>query len=120
MRVLFAVLSTLAAMILAGGLALTAAWAQGAGLNINQATLTESNQATPEVSTDEVRQALADGSAIVYDSRPPLQYALGHIPGAISAPDLSLEGAAAMHMAGIQQLAPNKDSAIILYCNGPV
>src|SRR5713226_517910 len=44
-----------------------AAIAQGG--NIYQATLAEPNQKTGEVSTEDVRCILADGSAIVLDSR---------------------------------------------------
>src|SRR5262249_12877116 len=51
---------------------------------ITQATLEESNQKTPEVSTDELRGILADRSAVVFDARPPREYALSHIPGALN------------------------------------
>ena len=94
--------------------------AQTLGPSVYTATLMEPNQKTGEVSTEELRQALSDGSTTVYDSRAPLQYALGHIPGALNVPDLSVTPATAGHVAGIQQLIPNKDSAIILYCNGPI
>jgi len=57
-----------------------AAMAQGA--SIFQATLGEPNVKTPEVSTEEVRRFLADGSAIVLDSRKRSEYVAGHIAGA--------------------------------------
>src|SRR5207244_275429 len=50
--------------------------------NINQATLAEPDQKTPEVSTEDVRRFLADGSAIVLDSRKRSEYVAGHIAGA--------------------------------------
>jgi 3-mercaptopyruvate sulfurtransferase SseA len=122
MRVLFVSISILGLAVLVAGTALTTALAQdtGRGQTVYQATLMEPNQKTGEVSTEELRQALANGSATVYDSRAPLQYALGHIPGALNGPDLSVTPMTAGHVAGIEQLLPNKDSAIILYCDGPI
>ena len=48
---------------------------------IAQETLEEPNQKTAEISTDELRRILADGSAVVFDARPPKEYAISHIPG---------------------------------------
>ena len=63
-------------------LALVAAGAAGAqGPNVYQTTLEEANQKTPEVSTDELKRILANGSAVVLDTRPHLEYAMSHIPG---------------------------------------
>ena len=42
--------------------------------NIYQATLAETNQKTQEVSTEQVRRILADGSAIILDARKRLEY----------------------------------------------
>ena len=50
--------------------------------NIYQATLAEPNQKTAEISMEELRRILADGSAIVLDSRKHSEYVAGHIPGA--------------------------------------
>jgi predicted sulfurtransferase len=52
------------------------------GGSIYQATLAEPNQKTQEVSTEEVRRILAEGSAIVLDTRKRSEYVAGHIPGA--------------------------------------
>ncbi len=46
------------------------------------ATLTEPEPKTPEVSTEQVRQLLADGSAILLDSRKRAEFDAGHIAGA--------------------------------------
>lgn len=54
--------------------------AQGTG--IFQATLEEPDQKTAEISTENLRRILADGSAIVLDSRKYSEYATSHIPGA--------------------------------------
>lgn len=92
------------------------AWAQtGNGLSIYHATLMEPNQKTEEVSTDELRQILADGSAVVYDSRPRLAYALGHIPGALHESEGPALGA---YVGAIQQHVPDTAKPIVLYCNG--
>lgn len=51
-------------------------------MSIYQATLAEPNQKTQEVSTEQVRHILADGSAILVDTRSGGEYAAGHIPSA--------------------------------------
>jgi 3-mercaptopyruvate sulfurtransferase SseA len=51
------------------------------GGSIYQATMGEPNPKTPEVSTEEVRRILVDGSAMVVDSRSHAQFVAGHIPG---------------------------------------
>lgn len=43
--------------------------ANAQGGSIYQATMAESNEKTQEVSTEQVRRILADGSAIILDSR---------------------------------------------------
>ena len=58
--------------------------ADAQGCNIYQATLAEPDQKTQEVSTEQVRRILADGSAIVLDTRKHAEYVAGHIPGAWS------------------------------------
>src|SRR5215831_4555677 len=89
---------------------------------INRATLEERNQKTSEVSTEELRSILADRSAIVFDARPPREYAISHIPGAVNVsgqpgrprsqyvPDASEI---------IRVVGGNKASPIVLYCSGP-
>src|ERR1051325_2924067 len=51
--------------------------------DIFEATLQEPNQKTPELSYHELRQVLAQRSAVVLDTRPYREYAMGHIPGAL-------------------------------------
>lgn len=87
--------------------------------SIQQATLAEPNQKTPEVSTDEVRRILADGSAILIDSRKHAEYVAGHIAGAKNPalePNAPREAvvAAVMGIAGGDKAKP-----LVLYCNGP-
>ena len=53
-------------------------------LNIQQATLMEPDQKTPEISTEELRKTLGEKSATVFDARPFNEYAVSHIPGAVN------------------------------------
>src|SRR4051794_7524999 len=85
------------------------------GLSIYQATLMEPDAKTGEVSTEQLRRMLADGSAIIIDARPRAEFVAGHIPGArvIDAPP-SEQIAAVEHIAN-----GNKAAALVIYCNGP-
>lgn len=89
--------------------------------SIFQATLMEQNQKTTEVSTDELRRILADGSATVFDSRPHLEYAVSHIPGALNvAPKPGVPASLYVSdVAEIGRVVADRASPIVLYCNGP-
>lgn len=91
------------------------------GVNVYWATLDEPNQSTAEVSTNELRQILSQGKAFVFDTRTQLEYAIGHIPGALNvAPKpgvaMSQYVSDAVKIGRIVQAAT---APIILYCNGP-
>src|SRR5262249_31831174 len=90
--------------------------------SIFQATLAESNQGTGEVSTDELQRILRDRSATVFDARPPREYAISHIPGAINVVG-KLGLPASQYVADAAEiervLAANKSAAVVLYCSGP-
>lgn len=95
--------------------------AQSAG-GIRQALLAEPGQKTGEVSTEELRGILADKSATVFDARPFLEYAVGHIPGArnvAAKPGVAMS----MYVSDVAEigrlLGGDKASPIVLYCNGP-
>jgi rhodanese-related sulfurtransferase len=95
------------------------ALAQGA--NILQATLLEPNQKTAEVSTDELRKLLAEGSAVVFDARPHMEYATSHIPGA---QNVAQKPGTPMSLyisdvAEIGRIVQDQATPIVLYCNGP-
>ena len=82
---------------------------------IYAATIGETDQKTPEVSTGQMRQILADSSVIVLDTRPPAEFANGHIPGA-----QNLQVAPKEAVAAIEKLVGgDKGRALVLYCNGP-
>jgi rhodanese-related sulfurtransferase len=88
------------------------------GGTVFQATLGESNPKTPEVSTEEIRRILADGSAIVLDSRKRSEYAAGHIAGARNAA-LNGDASPADYVAAIERMVGgDKSKALVLYCNG--
>jgi rhodanese-related sulfurtransferase len=108
-----------AAMLPVGDVGLVSA--QTALPSIFQTTLMEANQKTPEVSTEELRQILADGSATVFDSRPHMEYAVSHVPGALNVaakPGVPIS-VYISDVAEISRIVPDKGAAIVLYCNGP-
>jgi rhodanese-related sulfurtransferase len=90
--------------------------------NIFAATLGESGQRSPEVSTGELRRILADGSALVLDTRPAREFAISHIPGATNVaakPGVPMS-AYVSDVAEIGRLLEGKkDAPLVLYCNGP-
>ncbi len=111
-------------LIRAGAVSLMAAIATAApGMaaaqgNVFQATLGETGQKTGEASTEDVRRILADGSAILLDSRKRAEYVAGHIAGAQNvAPPADAPPSA--HVAAIERLVGgDKGKALVLYCNG--
>jgi rhodanese-related sulfurtransferase len=89
---------------------------------ISQATLEEPDQKTPEVSTEDLRRVLADGSAVVFDARPPKEYAISHIPGALNVsakPGLPMSQYVPDAGEIERALGGEKESPIVLYCSGP-
>jgi rhodanese-related sulfurtransferase len=85
------------------------------GPGILHATLAEANQKTAEVSTAELRRILADGGAILLDTRGRAEFDAGHIPGA-----RNLDAPAAEQIEAVERLVNgNKAAALVLYCNGP-
>jgi rhodanese-related sulfurtransferase len=92
------------------------------GVDIYQATLMESNQKTPEISTEEMQKILEEKSATVFDPRSSKEYAIDHIPGAINiAPKKTGSENTDSVIAEIgRKLKNNKAAPIVLYCNGPI
>jgi len=96
--------------------------APAAAIDIERATLARPGQKTPEVSTEELRRILAGRSATVFDARPAMEFAVGHIPGAVNVSakpgqptSLYISDA---HEVG-RLLGGDRAAPIILYCNGP-
>ena len=89
---------------------------------IHQAVLGESNRHTSEVSTEELRRILAEGTATVFDTRPFLEYAVSHIPGARNV--AAKAGVPmSMYVSDVAEigrvLKGEKAAPMVLYCNGP-
>ena len=89
---------------------------------IHQATAQDPDQSVPEVSTDELRQILASGSATVFDARPYKEYAISHIPGVehvggkpgSNSAQYTSDANAIAATVGEDKAAP-----IVVYCSGP-
>src|SRR6188472_1626797 len=104
-----------AILIAATTLALPNGGVHADSLNIHQATLAEANQKTQEVSTEQLRRILADGSAIVLDTRTRAEFDAGHIPGA-----RNLDAPAGAQVTAVERMVNGDQSkALVLYCNGP-
>jgi rhodanese-related sulfurtransferase len=86
--------------------------------SVYQATLAEPNQKTPEVSTEEVRRVLADGSAILVDARKRSEYVAGHIAGAKNAAPEPGSPPATFVAAVERLVGGDKAKPLVLYCNG--
>lgn len=90
-------------------------------LDIDRAVLFDA-ESTTNISTEEVRNALENGSPLVFDVRPFREYVISHIPGAINVapkPGTSREE----YMSDIAEIGrlvdENKATPMILYCAGP-
>jgi len=113
--------SLIAATAGLAGLALWAGDAIAQGQSVHRATLAEADQRTGEVSTEQLRRILADGSAIVIDTRSRAEFAAGHIPGAQHLPgERGAEARIPEQVAATGRLTGgDKGRALVLYCNGP-
>ncbi|MFQ6026564.1 MAG: rhodanese-like domain-containing protein [Dehalococcoidia bacterium] len=100
-----------------------AASASGEGIpNIQRATLMEADQATSEVSTEELQVILREKTATVFDARPFMEYSVSHIPGALNVapkPGVSVDFYISDPAEVGRVVQGNKDAPIVLYCNGP-
>ena len=64
-----------------------------------------------EISTEELREILAAGSAPVLDVRSAKEYSVAHIPGSINIYEKETDA--------IMRRFPDKSARIVIYCNGP-
>ncbi len=75
-----------------------------------------------EITTAQLQQILKDGSAVVFDARPPFEFAMSHIPGALNVaqkPGVPISQYVS-DVAEIDRLLnSDKSKALIVYCNGP-
>jgi rhodanese-related sulfurtransferase len=90
--------------------------------HIRQATLGETSARTPEVSTEQLQQILVDQSALILDTRPHLEWALGHIPGALNVapkPDVPMSLYTSDVAEVLRLTGGDTSRPLVLYCNGP-
>jgi rhodanese-related sulfurtransferase len=90
--------------------------------DIFQSILPAGTAATPEISTAELQAILEQKSAVVFDARPFMEFAVSHIPGAVNLsakPGVSK----ALYISDVAEIGRivegNKAAPIVLYCNGP-
>ena len=82
----------------------------------------EADAGTPNLSTAELKRILSDGTVVLLDNRPFLEFALGHIPGALNvAPKPGM--AMSQYTSDVAEvgrlLGGDKTRTIVLYCAGP-
>jgi rhodanese-related sulfurtransferase len=90
--------------------------------DVYTATLADPSAKTAEISTQELREILANKSATVLDARPRAEFAVSHVPGALNV--AAKPGAAASaYVSDVAEvgrlLQERKETPLILYCNGP-
>jgi rhodanese-related sulfurtransferase len=90
-----------------------------AASNILDGTLRDGD-ATAEISTNALRDALKDPRVVVLDARPLEEFAKSHIPGARSVP--GLPGLSASKYTAdaneVRRLVPDLATPLLVYCNG--
>jgi rhodanese-related sulfurtransferase len=75
-----------------------------------------------EVTTNELIQALGDSNTVIFDARPPLEYAMSHIPGALNVaqkPGVPISEYVSDVAEISRLLNADQSKALIVYCNGP-
>ena len=105
-----------------GGQARAVTPADGQPPTVFSAVLYEPDVETRNISTDEMEVAIASGDAVVLDTRPQLEWAISHIPGALNVapkPGTSM----ALYVSDVAEIDRlvdgDKTKPLILYCNGP-
>jgi rhodanese-related sulfurtransferase len=99
-------------------LAVTGAAAQ----SVFDSTVPEAAPRTQDISTSELRRLLRDGSATLFDARPPREFAISHIPGAVNvAPRPGMP--AHLYVSDVAEIGRllngDRRRPLVLYCNGP-
>lgn len=76
----------------------------------------------PEISTEQLKQLLAAGSALLLDTRPHEEWAIGHLQGAINIspkPGMPLSLYTSDVHEILRLVKGDKNRLLVLYCNGP-
>lgn len=94
----------------------------GLSQSVFDATLSEADQKTADLSTTELKRILAVASATLLDARPPMEFAVSHVPGALNvAPQPGRP--AHLYISDVAEVARllggDKGRPLVLYCNGP-
>ena len=106
------------------GIALTVCWMTACSpspVDVTQARLAEPGEATPNISTEELRALMASGSATVFDVRTFLEYSIDHIPGAVhvgAKPGMPASEYTSDTDAIATVVQGDKSAPIVVYCNG--
>lgn len=90
--------------------------------NIFQTHLREGGIATPELTTEELHVVLAAGTAMLLDTRPHMEWAISHIPGALNVaakPGMTMSQYTSDVAEIVRLTQGNQAKALVLYCNGP-
>ena len=89
---------------------------------VRQAIFAKTSSDAPEISTRDLEQILQDGSAVVLDTRPHLEWSISHIPTALNvAPKPGVP--VALYTSDVAEVGRlvdgDKSRPLVLYCNGP-
>lgn len=90
--------------------------------NIFEAALVEPDAKTPNVSFAQLERMLAADGAVLLDTRPFMEFAVGHIPGALNVapkPGMPMSEYTSDVAEVGRLLGGDRSRPIVLYCNGP-
>jgi rhodanese-related sulfurtransferase len=85
--------------------------------NVSQGVLGTPGQKTAELSTEEMKHALADRSVVVLDARPFREFAISHIPGALNV--AAKPGVAMSMYVCLKHIAANDRTAVFIDTREP-
>jgi rhodanese-related sulfurtransferase len=89
---------------------------------LDDAIVKEASQGpVTQVSTAELKGLIASGQAIVLDARPPEEFGISHIPGALNvAPQAGVPISVYISdVEEVKRLVSDLNQLLVLYCNGP-
>lgn len=90
--------------------------------NIRSGVVGEENPGTPEISTEELERLLASAAVLLLDTRPHLEWALGHLPGALNVapkPGMTMSQYTSDVTEIGRLVGGDRTRPLVLYCNGP-
>jgi rhodanese-related sulfurtransferase len=89
---------------------------------LDDAIVKESSQGSVvQVSTAELKVLLSTGAAVVLDARPPEEFGISHIPGAVNVsprPGVPIS-VYVSDVEEVKRIVPDVNQLLVLYCNGP-